>query len=118
MFLILYPINEYVNYAKPQECGLHLYTRELIIKGKGGNKLGFFALNNSFAFKVLPWSNLEIENARHLDELPKINSTYVTILCATRGVGGDNSRFNPVHKEYRIKNGEHYHLEFIIKKVD
>ena len=112
------PINEYVNYAKPQECGLHLYTRELIIKGKGGNKLGFFALNNSFAFKVLPWSNLEIENARHLDELPKINSTYVTILCATRGVGGDNSWFNPVHKEYRIKNGEHYHLEFIIKKVD
>lgn len=112
------PINEYVNYAKPQECGLHLFTRELVLKGKGGNKLGIFALDNSFAFKVLPWSNLDIENAKHLNELPKINSTYVTILCASRGVGGDNSWLNPVHKEFRIKNGARYQLKFIIKKVD
>ena len=112
------PINEYVNYAKPQECGLHLFTRELILKSSLGNKLGIFAVDNSFGFKVLPWSNLEIENATHLDELPKVKYTYVTILCATRGVGGDNSWLSPVHSEYKIKNGQNYQLKFIIKKVD
>ena len=66
---------------------------------------------------MLPWSNLEIENATHLDELPKVKYTYVTILCATRGVGGDNSWLSPVHSEYKIKNGQKYQLKFIIKKV-
>ena len=112
------PLKEYVNYAKPQECGLHLDTNYLILNGLEGNKLGIFALDAPFSFKVLPWSNFQIENANHLDELPKIKSTFVTINCATRGVGGDNSWLNPVHKEYRIKRAKKYQLKFIIRKVD
>ena len=112
------PLEEYVNYAKPQECGQHLFTRYLILSSKEGNKLGIYALDKSFAFKVLPWSAQEIENATHLDELPKIKSTFVTILCATRGVGGDNSWLAPVHKKYKLKSGQKYELKFIIKKVD
>lgn len=112
------PISEYVNYAKPQECGLHLFTRYLVLNGKNGHKLGIFAVDNSFAFKVLPWDSLELENATHLDELPKIKYTNVSILCATRGVGGDNSWLAPVHKEFRIKRGKKYTLKFLIKRVD
>ena len=112
------PFREYVNYAKPQECGQHLFTRYLVLKKKSGAKLGIFALNKSFAFKVLPWSNLEIENATHLDELPKAKYTHVTISSNTRGVGGDNSWYAPVHKEYRLKRKTKFALEFIIKKVD
>lgn len=112
------PYKEYVNYARPQECGQHLFTRYLILKKRSGSKLGIFALDKSFAFKVLPWSNLEIENATHLDELPKPKYTHVTINCNTRGVGGDNSWFAPVHDKHKIKLRTKFNLKFIIKQVD
>ena len=112
------PYKEYVNYARPQECGQHLFTRYLILNKRSGAKLGIFALDKSFAFKVLPWSNLEIENATHLDELPKPKYTHVTINCNTRGVGGDNSWFAPVHDKHKIKLRTKFNLKFIIKQVD
>ncbi len=112
------PLSEYVNYARPQECGQHLFTRYLILESESGNKLKIQALDKAFAFKVLPWSYQEIENAEHLDELPKMKYTNVTLACATRGVGGDNSWMAPVHKEFKIKKGTKYRLKFIIKAID
>ena len=44
--------------------------------------------------------------------------TNVTLACATRGVGGDNSWMAPVHKEFKIKKGTKYRLKFIIKAID
>ena len=104
-----------VNYLKPQECGNHLFTRYLILNGENNEKMTIYSSEKAFSFKVLPHSNLEIDNATHEDELPKQKYTYVTIMNETRGVGGDNSWLNPVHKKYRMKRNKKYKVEFVIK---
>ena len=110
-------IKEYVNYINPQECGNHMFTRYLVIQGKEGNKLAFISTDESFNFKLLPYSEYEIENATHFDELPKPKFTTLTISKVIRGVGGDNSRGNPVHEKYTIKSGKTYTLRFIIRAM-
>ena len=110
------PEKEFVNYIFPQECGNHTFTRYAQIEGKNGAKLGFYSLNKSFNFKCLPYSDLEIENATHTDELPKKKYTYITICDKVRGVGGDNSWDDPCHKQYRLKKKGKYTVEFLIKK--
>ena len=110
------PEDEFVNYIFPQECGNHTYTRYAIIEGKEGQKLGFYSLNKSFNFKCLPYSDLEIENATHQDELPKHKYTYITICDKVRGVGGDNSWDDPCHAQYKLKKKGKYTVEFLIKK--
>ncbi len=109
------PEKEMVNYLKPQECGNHLFTRYLILNGENNEKMTIYSSEKAFSFKVLPHSNLEIDNATHEDELPKQKYTYVTIMNETRGVGGDNSWLNPVHKKYRMKRNKKYKVEFVIK---
>ena len=51
---------------------------------------------------VLPHSAYELENALHLDELPRVRYTWVRIAAKQMGVGGDDSWGAPVHEEYCI----------------
>ena len=67
--------------------------------------LRFEALDRPFAFSVLPYSAMELENAAHGNELPEDAYTFVTIAGAVRGVGGDDSWGAPVYPEYCIKRG-------------
>ena len=94
-------------YLVPQECGTHMDTRWLEVEG-----LRFEALDRPFAFSVLPYSAMELENAAHGNELPEDAYTFVTIAGAVRGVGGDDSWGAPVYPEYCISaEGE---LEFAV----
>ena len=111
------PKDEYVDYSIPQECGNHLFTRYIIIKTPLNQKFGIYSLDKSLSFKILPFSEFEIENATHKDELPSPRYTTISIFNDTRGVGGDDSWFNPVHKKYKIHSGKHI-VEFVIKKLD
>ena len=110
------PEDQYVNYVVPQECGNHIYTRNAVVESQKGNKLGFYSLNNSFNFKCLSYSDLEIENATHSDELPKKKYSYITICDKVRGIGGDDSWTDPCHKQYKLKKRGTYKVEFMIKK--
>ena len=58
-----------------------------------------------------------IENATHFDELPKPKYTTLTISKCMRGVGGDNSWGDPVHKKYEIETGKTYSLRFLIRHI-
>ncbi len=109
------PIDEYVNYIEPQECGNHTFTRYVKVTGKNDIKLSFYSLNKSFSFKCLPFSAFEIDNATHMDELPNPKYTYLDILGNVRGCGGDNSWLDPVHKKYRLTKKGKYEFEFLIK---
>ena len=51
-------------------------------------------------FSALPYTPHELENARHLYELPRDdNKTIVRCAAFQRGVGGDNSWGAKPHKE-------------------
>lgn len=103
---------EYVPYSMPQECGNHLYAREVKIR-QGKYDLVFTAVNRSFSFKYLPYDEFTIDNANRNTDLPVSNGNYLTVCGFNKGVGGDDSWGSRVHKPYR-KMKHRTDLDFLI----
>ncbi len=106
---------EYIPYSKPQDCGNHIYSNKVSIN-YDKFKLSFIALNKTFEFKYLPYNEFELEFASRNNQLISTKN-YLTMMAATRGIGGDNSWGKKVHKKYLIKKKKHK-LSFLIKKED
>jgi beta-galactosidase len=104
---------EFVDYSIPQECANHEYTKEVNIPIHN-NTLSFTALNNTFAFKYLPYNEFEIELAERKRNLPSSDYNYLTLYAINKGVGGDDSWGARVHKKYLVKNKK-YRLTYAIK---
>ena len=104
-------------YLVPQECGNHMETRVMEIKNKKGEGLRFAMKERPFAFSALPYSALEMENALHQEELPQVHYTFVNILGAVRGVGGDDSWGAKVHPQYCVSAEEDIKFAFVIGKI-
>ena len=66
-------------------------VRWLEVLDDDGQGLRFEAEEKPFACSVLPYSEYELENALHREELPQVNYTWVRLMAAQKGVGGDDS---------------------------
>ena len=99
-------------YLKPQECGMHMDTRRLVLETKDGEKLLFEAEKKPFHFSLLPYSPIELETALHREELPAQSHTWAVIAGAIRGVGGNDSWGAPVYPEYEIPGDRDIIFEF------
>lgn len=108
--------NEFIHYSMPQECGNHMFTNKVSINIED-KKLSFYALNETFSFKYLPYDEFKIEMAKREEELVEDNFNYLTINAFTKGVGGDDSWGSRVHKQYRGKYKK-YTASFLIKIED
>ena len=97
----------------PQDCGLHVGTRQFTLEqhnacGQTAAALTIERADAPFAFSALPNTAQEIEAAQHITELPATGRTSVTILGAARGVGGIDSWGTDVEEPYRVSGeGEH-----------
>lgn len=107
---------EFIPYPIPQECGNHIYTKQVSIP-MGEKKLVFEAIDNTFNFKYLPWNEFEIDNARRIETLPPSTLNYLTISAKVKGVGGDDSWGARVHKQYRLQH-ELYKQSILIRLED
>uniref|UniRef100_UPI0040562E11 glycoside hydrolase family 2 TIM barrel-domain containing protein n=1 Tax=Agathobacter sp. TaxID=2021311 RepID=UPI0040562E11 len=105
------------NYLLPQECGNRVGTRWLEVKDTNGKGLRFAAEGKAFESSVLPYSAYELENAMHLEELPKPHYTWVRIAEAQMGIGGDDSWGSPVHDEFLLASDCDRVLKFTIEKL-
>ena len=105
------------DYLIPQECGNREEVRWLEVYGKDRRGVRFEANSAPFSASVLPYSAYELENAMHTYELPKINYTWVRLMAAQTGVGGDDSWGAPVHEQYKIKASLPMTLKFKISKI-
>lgn len=75
----------------PQECGSRTGVYSATVTGSGLN-IGIGFAGDGMTFSALPYTPHELENARHLYELPRDdNKTVVRCAAFQRGVGGDNS---------------------------
>ena len=75
----------------PQECGSRTGVYSATVTGSGLN-IGIGFAGDGMTFSALPYTPHELENARHLYELPRDdNKTVVRCALFQRGVGGDNS---------------------------
>ena len=73
----------------PQECGSRTGVYSATVTG---SIPGICFAGNGMTFSALPYTPHELENARHLYELPRDdNKTIVRCALFQRGVGGDNS---------------------------
>ena len=73
----------------PQDCGSRTGVYSATVTG---SIPGICFAGNSMTFSALPYTPHELENARHLYELPRDdNKTVVRCAAFQRGVGGDNS---------------------------
>lgn len=91
-------------YAVPQECGYHPGVRWCEASDADGHGLRVEACGD-LGVSLLPYSSAQIEQAAHWWELPAPDSraaTYLRLLSAQMGVGGDNSWGSPVHDEFQV----------------
>ena len=115
-------------YLVPQECGMHVETnwveiyrdsvldnRRRPIKRTG---LRIEKDQDVFAFSCLPYTALELENARHQEELPPERYTVLCVCGAVRGVGGIDSWGAPVEEAYRISGEKDHEFSFVIMPGD
>ena len=103
----------------PQDCGLHMQTRQAILQQRGiagctQASLTLQACGAPFAFSVLPNTAQELEAAQHLAELPATGRTSVTVLGAARGVGGIDSWSTDVEDACRLCGEADYTVAFRI----
>ena len=95
----------------PQECGSRtsVYSAEVT-----GNIPGVrFGSDVGMTFSALPYTPHELENARHLYELPHDdNKTIVRCALFQRGVGGDNSWGAKPHENacFAVEKGTAFHF--------
>ena len=103
--------DEFVPYLKPQECGNHCETRYVSLSdGMAGMKVESLDDVN-FNFSALPWSPEEIENARHVYQLPESTTTVLKLSLRQMGVGGDDSWGALVLDPY-LNHAQDYSLSF------
>lgn len=114
-------------YLVPQECGMHMNTKWVTVtrstthnnvdKEKKPYSLKFTADSGNFAFSCLPYTAEELENATHHEELPPVRRTVLGIFGAVRGVGGFDSWWADVQKEYQVDAGNDICFSFTIEGV-
>jgi len=98
-------------YLYPQECG-HRTNVQMITINNGRYQL---VIEGQLEFSALPYTPFEIENARHMDELPQ---PYQTVLCVYEkqmGIAGDNTWGAKTHDEFLLSATQKHHLHFSLK---
>lgn len=102
-------------YLYPQECGNRTNVQFIHITN-GKYSLMFKGL---VEFSALPYTPFEIENAKHLDELPQPYQTVLCIYEKQMGVAGDNTWGAKTHDEFLLSNHDqhHLHISFIGKQL-
>lgn len=58
-----------------------------------------------------------IEAARRHEDLPKPRHTYLRLLAAQMGVGGDDSWGAPIHEAYRLPAGRPLTLDVALELI-
>ena len=92
-------------YVRPQEAGSHTGVRWASVTGEDGVGLRFDC-EGGMEFSALPWTPLEVENARHPNELPPVHHTILRPALMRRGVGGDDSWGAMTHPQHRLPAGD------------
>lgn len=100
------------NYSEPGEQGYRTGTRWLQV---GGVKV--VAVNAPFGFNVWPYSQNDLEAARHQWDLKEADSVTVNIDAVQMGVGGDDSWGARPHAPYMPGEGV-YRLQFIVSGLN
>ena len=102
-------------YLVPQECGNKQGVRWAEVTDYKGRGLRFWG--EELNFSALPYTPHELENARHVYELPPVHYTTVRVAKAQMGVGGDDSWGSRTHPEFLLDAGEPMEFSFFFRGI-
>ena len=105
--------SNFTEYLMPQECGNRGGVRRAVIEDEYGHGLYFEA--EECEFSALRYTPMEIENAKHVEELPEPYQTVIRIGAAQMGIAGDNTWGALTHEEFLLPKGEVLHFTFKMK---
>ncbi|PLS31327.1 beta-galactosidase [Bifidobacterium margollesii] len=95
--------DSFAPYLVPQETGNHEDMRWAEVTDDHGHGMRVSqAGSGTFCASLLPYSTLMLEEARHQNELPQPRHTFLRLLAAQMGVGGDDSWGAPVHEQFLL----------------
>ncbi|MHA1971681.1 MAG: glycoside hydrolase family 2 TIM barrel-domain containing protein [Candidatus Hodarchaeales archaeon] len=95
------------NYVHPQENANRTDVRWL--KMSDGQDLGFKVKDttgNHLSFSAWPYTQEDLEKAKHINELPRRDFITLNIDYKQQGVGGDLPAIASVHEKYKLKKNE------------
>lgn len=95
--------NDFFHYGKPQESNNHWETRWASLTDAAGNGV-LIAGEGPLSFSAWPYNSQDLEDAKHMNELPERDFITLNIDHLQMGVGGDDSWSNRArpHPEFRI----------------
>ncbi|MHA1268990.1 MAG: glycoside hydrolase family 2 TIM barrel-domain containing protein [Candidatus Helarchaeota archaeon] len=104
------------NYVRPQENGNRTDVRWAALTDENGvgiliSDIGGTLLNIS----AWPYTLDDLDNAKHINELPHRDFITVNIDYKQRGVGGDSVVLTGIHDEYKLKAKKEYIYTFRLK---
>ncbi|MEM9327097.1 MAG: glycoside hydrolase family 2 TIM barrel-domain containing protein [Bacteroidota bacterium] len=108
-------MDNWVDYARPQENGNKAETRWFTVSNAQGQGLQFVS-EGMLSVNALPYSKREISAVDYSWQLPKSKGTYINIDHAQLGIGGDNSWGLICLPEYRL-NAKAYSYSFEVRPV-
>lgn len=80
--------DQFVNFPKPQSMGNREGVRWNTLTDNQGNGLQFVATQGTMSASALPWSELEMSQAKHPHELPPSKGTTLLLDNKVTGLGG------------------------------
>ena len=107
-------------YLVPQETGNHegvRWAEVLDADGHGMRVSAVGGVQGAFCASLLPYSSMMLEEATHQEELPPVRHTFLRLLAAQMGVGGDDSWGAPVHDAYLLPADRPYTLDVTVELI-
>ncbi|MHA1733593.1 MAG: glycoside hydrolase family 2 TIM barrel-domain containing protein, partial [Promethearchaeota archaeon] len=112
-------LDEFVHdYVRPQENANRTDVRWMLLSNDDGDALLVQATgDNSLNASVWPYTQEDLERAKHIHELPRGEVVTLNVDLGQRGVGGDMPVGLPwfIHDEYKLKGGIEYEYSFRLK---
>lgn len=107
---------EISEYVVPQECGNHVGCRWVELTDEAGHGVRVESAE-TFEFSALPYTCHEMEQARHVWELPRPYANVLRLNKKQTGVGGDQSWGAWAHEEYQLKPEKNLSFTVTVKAI-
>ena len=105
------------NYIKPQENGNRSDIRWFTILDTHSTGLLITAEDTLLNFSCWPYSQDDLENAHHINKLPRRDFITVNIDFEQKGVGGDWPAIALTHEEFKLKKNKEYNYTYRISPI-
>lgn len=102
------------NYSEPGEQGHRTGCWSVEFSNAAGKKITVTAVDRPFEFNAWPYTQDQLERAKHQFDLKAVDAITVCIDAAMMGVGGDDSWGAKPHDAHMLGKGE-YRLQTVVE---